>query len=253
MIRSTRVIPVLLYDGKGLVKTTRFSDPLYVGDPFNTLRIFSEKEVDELLLLDIVASSEGRGPNYGLVQRCATEAFMPLGYGGGISSMEHVERLAHFGVEKLSFNTAVVDAPSVVSTAAQLLGSQAVVASIDYVGTGEAARVAYSRGRRRVDTTPADAARRAEDLGVGEILLTSVDQEGTRKGFDLETIRRVVSAVSVPVIAHGGADSLGDLSKAAREAGASAVAGGSIFTLRGKFRAVLLSYPREKLLRDTVP
>lgn len=240
----TRVIPSLLLRNGGLVKTVRFSDAKYVGDPINAVRIFNEKEVDELMFLDISATASGRGPNFDLIRDIATEAFMPFGYGGGIGDVGQVAMLVSLGVEKVALNAAAVERPYLVREAADLVGSSSVVVSIDVkrslLGRYE---VVTHNASRRTGLDPVDWARRVADLGAGEILLTSVDREGTQKGYDTSLTRQVADAVQIPVIASGGAGSIQDFRSVVRDGGASAVAAGSLFVFHGKHRAVLITYP----------
>ncbi len=239
----TRVIPCLLISGGGLVKTTRFSDPRYLGDPINAVRIFNDKEVDELVILDIAATSERRGPDLKMLRDLAAEAFMPFAYGGGIRTTADAESLFALGIEKVIVNTAVMTSPNIIENIAAIAGSSSVVGAVDvrrdWLGR---ARAVVSRGRDEVGQTPSEWAMMLEQRGVGELLLTFMDRDGTMNGYDLEQIQRVSSSVSVPVIACGGAGSLRHMAEA-REAGASAVAAGSMFVYHGKHKAVLISYP----------
>ena len=240
----TRVIPCLLLSDDGLVKTEKFKSPKYVGDPINAVRIFNEKEVDELAFLDISATVGRRGPNFTLLRSIATEAFMPFGYGGGITALDEIRQLYALGVEKVILNTAAHENPQLVSEAARLAGSQSVVVSIDARRGLFGKYAVYTRaGTTNTKQDPVSAAKRAEEAGAGEILLTSIDRDGTRSGYDLELVRAVCTAVSIPVIASGGAGSLADF-QAAAEHGASAGAAGSLFVFHGKHRAVLITYPR---------
>lgn len=240
----TRVIPCLLLRNGGLVKTVKFGEAKYVGDPINAVKIFNEKEVDELVFLDITATAASRGPNFELIRDIATEAFMPFGYGGGITTIEQVASLVALGVEKVVLNTSVVERPEFIREAANLVGSSSVVVSIDVKRSllGRYEVVTRNAGRKS-GLDPIEWARRAADLGAGEVLLTSVDRDGTQKGYDLALLRQVTEAVSIPVIASGGAGSLDDFRAAVQEAGASAVAAGSLFVFHGKHRAVLITYP----------
>lgn len=240
----TRVIPCLLLRNGGLVKTVKFGEPKYVGDPINAVKIFNEKEVDELVFLDITATAANRGPNLELIRDIATEAFMPFGYGGGITTIKQVASLVALGVEKVVLNTSVVERPQFIREAADLVGSSSVVVSIDVkrslLGRYE---VVTRNASARSGLDPVAWAKRAASLGAGEILLTSVDREGTQKGYDLALVRQVTESVSIPVIASGGAGSLDDFRAAVQEGGASAVAAGSLFVFHGKHRAVLITYP----------
>lgn len=240
----TRVIPCLLLRNGGLVKTVKFADPKYVGDPINAVRIFNEKEVDELVFLDISATPAGRGPNLELVRDIATEAFMPFGYGGGVRTIDQVASLVALGVEKVVLNTVATEQPGFVRDASRLVGSSSVVVSIDVrrslFGKYE---VVTCSGTRKTGLDPVEWARRVEDLGAGEIFLTAVDRDGTQKGYDVPLLRQVTDAVSIPVIASGGAGSLDDFRAAVCEGRASAVAAGSLFVFHGRHRAVLITYP----------
>ncbi len=244
-----RVIPCLLIKGNGLVKTKKFKDPVYVGDPVNAMRIFSEKEVDEIVVLDIDASREGREPNYELIAEMAGEAFMPMAYGGGIQCLDQVQRLIRLGIEKVVINTAAFSSMEFIRAAADIFGSQAIVGSVDVKRNllGGYRIVAKSA---TLDTKAPleDHVQRLISAGVGEILLNSVDRDGMMNGYDLDLIRSITSKVNVPVVACGGAGSVEHLSQAVHEAGASAVAAGSMFVFFGKHRAVLINYPAETLL-----
>lgn len=240
----TRVIPVLLLRGESLVKTVRFGRFTYVGDPCNTVRIFNELEVDELCILDITAVREGRDPNLALLADLANECFMPLAYGGGIRSLAQAEAVFKIGIEKVILNTAAVERPAVVSEIAATFGSQAVIVSID-VGhdlLGHA-KVRTHAGTRSCNLSPVDWARQAERMGAGEILLTSIEREGSWSGFDLGLVRQVADAVSIPVIAHGGAGSVADIGRVVADAHASAVALGSMVVFQKKGMGVLVNFP----------
>ncbi|MCW5632660.1 MAG: AglZ/HisF2 family acetamidino modification protein [Rubrivivax sp.] len=240
---SLRVIPCLLLRGSGLVKTEKFKGGKYIGDPVNAIRIFNEKEVDELVLLDIAASREGRAPSFAKIEEVASECFMPLAYGGGIRTVQEAARILKLGVEKVIFNTTAWRSPQVLTDAAREFGAQAVVASIDVrrrmFGRFE---VMVEAGTRATGIDPVEYARRMETAGAGEILLTSIDRDGTMSGYDLELVSAVSGAVGIPVIASGGAGSVQDFA-AARRSGAAAVAAGAMFVFQGPHRAVLITYP----------
>lgn len=239
-----RVMPCLLLRNSGLVKTIKFSNPTYVGDPINAVRIFNEKEVDELVVLDITATVEGREPSFGVLADLAGECFMPLAYGGGIRRMDQIERVIRLGAEKVCINTAAVENPGLIREAADAFGNQSIVVSIDAKRRFRGKYKVYARGGRRGTNLDAvDFARQVEDCGAGEIFLTSIDRDGTMKGYDLELVRRVVDAVRIPVIACGGAASLDDLAVVVKQARASAAAAGSLLVFHGKHRAVLISFP----------
>lgn len=244
-------MPALLLRGRGLVKTVRFKQPVYVGDPVNTIRIFNEKEVDELVVLDIDATRERRGPNLPLIRELAGECFMPLAYGGGITEIEQIRALLRAGVEKVVLNTTVWTQPALVTEASRIFGSQAVVVSIDVrKSLLRRSRVYAAAGSRDTGIDPVTAARRAEELGAGEILLTSIDRDGSYLGYDVPLIRAVAEAVSLPVVACGGASSVDDFLPAIRDGGASAVAAGSLFVFQGVHRAVLVHFPDQGTLEE---
>jgi imidazole glycerol-phosphate synthase subunit HisF len=241
-----RLIPCLLLSSSrgGLVKTMRFKAPKYVGDPINAVRIFNEKEVDELMVLDIDATKEGRGPDFDLVEQLASECFMPICYGGGIRSFDDARTLFALGVEKVSLQSAFLHDPTVLRRIADHAGDQAVVASIDV------RKDWLGRYRLRTFSTVRSPTcdwrvllRSAVANGAGEVLVTSVNREGALGGMDLDLISEASRLVEVPLIAHGGASSLADV-RAAVDAGASAVAAGAFFVFYGPHRAVLITYPR---------
>jgi cyclase len=249
----TRIIPALLLRNESLVKTVRFDKFTYVGDPCNTVRIFNELEVDELLFLDITATREGRSPNLKVLADIANECFMPLGYGGGIRSLDHAKAIFDIGFEKVAINSCTVEYPAVLTEIARQYGSQAVIASIDvktgYWGNPTVRTVA---GRRATKLNPVEWAKEVESRGAGEILLTSINREGTWEGYDLELIKRVTDAVSIPVIAHGGGGCVDDIGKVVKLAGASAVALGSIVVFQKKGMGVLVNFPDQKRLEDVL-
>jgi len=238
-----RVIPVLLVSDGYLVKPVKFKGETYIGDPINAVRIFNEKQVDELVICDIDATVKGSGVNYTLIEEIASEAFMPVGYGGAVTSAAEARRITGIGIEKVIIGSAAVHRPQTVTEVSEALGASSTVVCVDarrrLTGGWE---VVASRGRKKAGSTPAEAARRAQELGAGEVIVQAVDRESTFSGYDLPLIESVASAVSVPVIALGGAGGYGDFAPALAS-GASAVAAGSMFVLNGKHRAVLISYP----------
>ncbi len=251
MLIRPRVIPALLLSDGGMVKTVQFDDARYLGDPINILKIFNDKEVDEVVLLDIDATVARRSPDLNLLSRIASECFMPLAYGGGgVRDLRTAREVLALGIEKVVINTHAVERPSFVAEVADAVGSQSVVASIDAKKTFLGRyRVRTRGGRRRTGKTPVEVAERLVDQGAGEVLLTSIDRDGVMKGYDLDLVRDVAHAVDVPVVACGGAGSLSDFVEAV-EAGASAVAAGSIFAYQGAHRAVLVSYPSQAQLME---
>ena len=249
----TRVIPALLLRHESLVKTVGFRKFTYVGDPCNTVRIFNELEVDELLFLDITASTDGRGPNLKLLVNIANECFMPLGYGGGIRSLADAKAVFDTGFEKVAVNSCAMDNPALLTDIASQYGSQAVIASID-VKNGLLGRptVRTKAGRHNTGRDPLKWAQEVEQRGAGEILLTSIDREGTWAGFDLDLVKRVADAVSIPVIAHGGAGNIDDIGKVVKQANASAVALGSLVVFQKKDMGVLVNFPDQQQLENVL-
>jgi cyclase len=249
----TRVIPVLLLRDESLVKTRRFGPYTYVGDPCNTVRIFNELEVDELLVLDIRATRERRGPNLPLLADLASECFMPLGYGGGIRTVEQAAAAFDVGIEKVAVNTAAHEQPDLVTRLAERFGSQAVIASIDVKRDWlSRPRVHTHGGRQRTKLDPVGWAQELERRGAGEILLTAIDREGMWSGFDLSLVREVAAAVSIPVVAHGGAGTVADIGAVVREGGASAVALGSMVVFQRQGMGVLVNFPEAEALQKAL-
>lgn len=242
-----RVIPALLLHRDGLVKTRRFAEPKYIGDPLNAIRIFNEKEVDELLLLDISASREGREPDYDLIEAFATECFMPFCYGGGISRMDQVERLFRLGVEKISLQTATRSDLALITRIAERYGSQAVVGAVDVKTDWKGSHQLYWAVDRSTERGWQAHIERLVGAGAGEILVNAVDRDGMMAGMDLKLIREASRALQVPLIALGGVGTLDHIREAV-DAGASAVAAGAFFVFHGKHRAVLITYPRYETL-----
>lgn len=224
-----RVVPTLLYRDFGLVKGVGFDSRRGVGSVMQAVKVYNMRDVDELVFLDVSATEQGREPDYVLVDEIADECFMPLTVGGGVHSVEHVGRLLEVGADKVAIGTAAVAQPDVVRAASRRFGAQCVVVSIDSVRDSFGVHVVVRSGRQRTDLDPVDLARTVEDLGAGEILLQSVDRDGTMTGYDLETVAAVTSAVGIPVIASGGAGSYGHMVEAVLTAEASAVAAASIF------------------------
>ena len=239
-----RVIPCLLLKNNGLVKTVKFKDPKYVGDPINAVKIFNDKEVDELIFLDITATREERKPNFKLLADIASECFMPFAYGGGIRDLGDIRELFHLGVEKVVINSHALENPLFIRQAVDLFGSQSIVISIDVKKNlfGKYELYAHRAGKT-AKRDPFLFLREMEEAGAGEIFLNSVDRDGTLEGFDLELIKRVTGSSSIPVIASGGAGTVEDIVKAVKLGGASAAAAGSMFVFHGKNRAVLITYP----------
>lgn len=238
-----RVIPALLLSDGGLVKTRQFKDPKYVGDPINAIRIFNDKEVDELMVLDIVASKRKQEPDYTAIELFAGECFMPLCYGGGVRTIEQAARIFDLGVEKISLQSSALLDFQLVSDIANRFGSQSVVVSIDIKNNWLGRPHLYqSNNGKLLKQNWITFAQNAVAAGAGEILINAVDRDGEMCGYDINLIKQAANAVSVPVIALGGARNLQDF-KQAVDAGASAVAAGAMFVFHGPHRAVLITYP----------
>lgn len=241
-----RVIPCLLIHKGGLVKTRGFAEPRYVGDPINVVRIFNEKEADELLVLDIDATGERREPNYGLIAKLAAECRMPLCYGGGVTSADQASRIVDLGVEKVAFGAAALCDPDVIDRTAKAVGRQSVVAVIDVKKQPGLAAPGYQvlthRGSRLHGTDPVQVARNLEQAGVGEIVVNSIDRDGSMHGYDIGLARSIKSAIGVPLTILGGAGSLDDMVALVRECGIVGLCAGSLFVFKGRLRAVLISY-----------
>jgi cyclase len=239
-----RVIPCLLLKGQGLYKTVKFKDPKYVGDPINAVKIFNEKEVDELVFLDISASIENKQPNFAKIEEIAGECFMPLAYGGGIKSLDDIRTLFSIGIEKVVINSYAISHPEFIREASDRYGAQSIVVSIDVKKNllGHYDVMTHS-GTKKTRCDPVITAKDMIDAGAGEIFLNSIDRDGTMLGYDLSLIKNVTSNIEVPLIACGGAWTLDHMEEAVKTANASAVAAGSMFVFQGKHRAVLITYP----------
>lgn len=241
---NVRIIPCLLWHGEALVKTMRFGSAKYVGDAINAIRIFNEKEVDELIFLDITASHLGKGPDISLIKRIASECFMPLCYGGGIRTLQDIKEVVSAGVEKVSLNTIAVHQPLFVKQAAQAYGSSTIVACVDYKKTLLGRQVVTAvGGKQKSRYSPVEFAQLMEEMGAGEIVLNSIDRDGMMTGYDVDMLARVAEKVSIPIIALGGAGSIDHFEQAISKGKASAVAAGSMFVFHGKHKAVLINYP----------
>ncbi len=241
---QTRVIPVLLLKNRGLVKTVKFKNPKYVGDPLNAIKIFNEKEVDELIFLDIEASKKGTEPNYEIIKDFASECFMPVCYGGGITNIEQIKKIFTLGIEKISINTIAIRNEQIIKQAVELFGSQSIVVTVDIKKSIFGKYHIYDHVRKKVlKKSYLEYISHLEKLGVGELLINDVERDGTMQGYDVELYRSIVKNVSIPVVACGGAGSLEDFKKIKQEANVSAVAAGSFFVFQGKYRAVLITYP----------
>jgi cyclase len=247
---NRRVIPCLLLRNGGLVKSVKFKDFRYVGDPINAVRIFNDKEVDELVFLDIACRMSGTGPNFELLADITSEAFMPFGYGGGIRDLNDIKKLYAIGVEKVILNTVAETNPRLITQAAEIAGSSGVVVSIDVKKSlfGRNSIVTHS-GTKDTGLDPVQYAKKMEELGAGEIFLNSINRDGTMQGYDIDLINEIASQISIPVVAVGGAGVIRHFREAI-QAGASAVGAGSMFVFHGKHRAVLITYPSSEEIKD---
>jgi Imidazoleglycerol-phosphate synthase len=250
MFTRPRIIPTLLIDDRDLIKTIQFGKRTYLGDPVNAVRIFNRKDIDELSILDIGATKNNREPDFELLKDIASEAFMPLSYGGGIKTNEQVHNLLAIGYERVVINTGLIKNPDLVTKSAEMFGSQSVVASIDAKKTNGQYRCYIADGTETVDKTPVELAKEAERLGVGEIIINSINQDGMMSGYDIELVKNIVDAVKVPVIAIGGAGGIKDLKNVLKNGHAHAAAGSSMFVYYGRLKAVLITAPSEAELTD---
>lgn len=249
-MRRIRVIPVLLLHKGGLVKSVKYKNYKYVGDPINAVKIFNEKEIDEIVVLDIDATSEKRSPNFEKMKEIAGEAFIPMAYGGGITTIAEIKQLFYLGIEKIILNNAAVHNPSLITAAAATVGSQSVVVSIDVrKNIFGKYKVYTNNGSENTGMAPADFALSMQKAGAGEIMLNDIDRDGTYLGYDLALIKAVSSRLSIPLIACGGASNMDDFLPAV-QSGASAVAAGSIFIFQRPHQAVLISYPGQDELKE---
>jgi len=239
-----RIIPCLLIREKGLVKTTKFRESKYVGDPINAVRIFNEKAADEIIILDIDASKNNNEPDYKMIKNLAAECQMPLCYGGGIKTLDSIKRIIELGVEKVAINSAAVENPEIISRASEIIGNQSIVVSLDIRKKffGGYAQYIYN-GKEIVRTDIVDSVKKAISLGAGEILINSIDQDGTMNGYDLKLIELIKKNVSIPITALGGASSLENMSELISNFGIIGASAGSLFVFKGKYRAVLINYP----------
>ena len=238
-----RVIPNLLIDNRKLVKGINFHKHRYIGDPINAIKIFNEKEVDELVIFDISATKNG-GPDFEYLTKVCSEAFFPLGYGGGVKSIEDVKKLMRLGVEKIIFNTSAYYKPELIQQAVEYAGSQSVVVAIDYKSKLlKGPTVFIENGNYNTKKNPLDYAKHIESLGTGEIILTSINREGTYKGYDLELLGEISTEVKIPVVASGGASEIADFANVITNTNVHAVTAGSLFIFYGPLKAVLINYP----------
>ena len=247
MLRS-RVIPCLLVQDGGLVKTVKFKDSKYVGDPINAVRIFNEKEADELIVLDIDASVNNAEPDYKMIEHLAKECRMPLCYGGGIKTLTHAEKIVALGVEKVALSSIVFDHPSLIVEIANKIGRQSVVVVLDVKKKTLSSNynVWTLNGRHNTKNNVVDVIQQVQNLGVGEIILNFIDLDGTEAGYPIKVIQQLKCDIEVPLTIMGGAKSLEDMGGAVEQCGLMGVAAGSLFVFKGKYRAVLINYPERQ-------
>jgi len=248
-----RIIPCLLVKNKGLVKTVNFKNAKYVGDPINAVRIFNEKEVDELMLLDIDAACHGVAPDFKMIENLAAECRMPFCYGGGVKTAEQAQRIIGLGVEKVAISSAAVENPELVSQIDREAGSQSVIVVMDVKKKllGGNYEIRTHNGKKRTEKCPVEFARQLESFGVGEIVVNSIDNDGLMKGYDLTLVDKIRKSVTVPVTVLGGAGSLSDIGKLIEQYGIIGAAAGSLFIFKGIYKAVLINYPN-RLEKDAL-
>lgn len=246
---KARVIPCLLLKGEGLVKTKKFGSPTYIGDPINAVKIYNEKEVDELMFLDITASKEKRGPNFTYLKDIASECFIPLSYGGGITGLDEIRKLLRIGIEKVCLNSVNFVQPKLLTDAAKAFGSSTIVGSMDVkMNLFRKVRVYHSAAGKMTKLEPLDYAKFLENQGAGELLVNVVDRDGMLSGYDYDLIKKITDEVNIPVIACGGASKLEDIQRVIKYSGASAAAAGSLFVYQGGNKGVLINYPNYQQL-----
>lgn len=253
-----RVIPCLLVHDKGLVKTVQFKDPKYVGDPINAVRIFNEKESDELMVFDIDATGENREPDFKMIEHLAAECRMPLCYGGGVKTAEQAQRIFSLGVEKIAISSAAIHTPELVSEMADRVGSQSVVVVVDVKKKLLGGYEIYTHnGQKSTGKNPFEFVAKMEALGAGEIVVNSVDQDGVMRGYDLALIEKIRQSISLPLTVLGGAGSLHDIGNLINKYGIIGAAAGSLFVFKGVYKAVLINYPnwneKDKLINEYSP
>ncbi|MCH6236624.1 AglZ/HisF2 family acetamidino modification protein [Cognataquiflexum rubidum] len=248
MLRS-RIIPCLLVHNKGLVKTTQFKDPKYVGDPINAVKIFNEKEVDELIVLDIDATAEGRGPDFNLIRNLAVECRMPFCYGGGVTTVEQAKKIISLGAEKVAISTAAIKNRSLLKEIGKAVGIQSVVVVIDVkrkgILSGGGYDVYINNSKEKVSIKIKDLINELNEIGVGEIVINSIDKDGTMQGYDIGLVELVRNITEVPITVLGGASSYEDIKNLISKFKIIGAAAGSLFVFKGKYRAVLISYPNK--------
>jgi len=233
---------LLIKDG-GLVKTIQFDNPKYVGDPINVVRIFNEKRVDELIVLDIDAAVKGKDPDLKMIENLATECRMPLCYGGGIKTVEQIREIIELGVEKVSLSSAAIENPEIVKKSAKFVGNQSIVVTLDVKKVNNNYLVFTQNGKKNTGLDPVNLSIKFQELGAGEILINSITQDGSMKGYDTDLIQEIYKGINIPMTAIGGAGSLNDINNLFKQFGIIGAGAGSLFVFKGIYRAVLINYP----------
>jgi len=255
-VLNPRIIPCLLVHKKGLVKTVKFSSPKYVGDPINAVKIFNEKEADELIVIDIDASVEKREPDFTMIGHLAAECRMPLCYGGGIKTLEQAKKIIGLGVEKVAVSSGIISNPGLIPQIASEIGSQSVVAVLDVkkTGRGPVYEIFTHNGRKKTGICPVEFAEKAQSLGAGEVVINSIDNDGQMKGYDMELAKIIGDVINIPMTMLGGAGSLNDIGTLISNIGIVGCAAGSLFVFKGTYKAVLINYPsreaKNKIIDD---
>ena len=241
---NPRLIPTLLIHNGGVYKTIRFKDPTYIGDPINIVRIFNEKYVDEIMVMDIDATVKNSEPNYRMIEKIASECRMPLCYGGGIKNKDQASRIFDLGVEKVAFSSKALKNPELLTEVSIEVGSQSVVAVLDVKKTTFSGwQLRTHNGKEKSSVKPFEFIKNLRDIGVGELVVNSIDREGTMSGYDFDLIGDIRKLTDLPLTVNGGAGSYDDIKDLIAEFGIIGAAAGSLFVFRGKFRAVLINYP----------
>jgi cyclase len=241
-----RIIPCLLIQNKGLVKTVNFSNPKYLGDPINAVRIFNEKCVDELIVLDIDATVQGKDPDLKMIDNLATECRMPLCYGGGVKSVEQIREIIELGVEKVSLSSIAIENPQLVNNAAKFVGSQSIVVTLDVKKENNNYYVFTHNGKKNMKIDPLDMVKALQVSGAGEIVINSIDNDGVMKGYNIRLIEKFMNVVDIPITVVGGAGTLNDIKQLFEQFGLIGACAGSLFVFKGSYRAVLINYPTEQ-------
>ena len=242
-----RIIPCLLLIDNALYKTTNFSNPKYIGDPLNAVKIFNDKKADELIILDIYATVEKREPNYKLIEKIANASRMPICYGGGIKNINQITKIISLGIEKISLGSAIFTNPNLINEAKNKIGSQSIVAVMDVKQTSllGGKKVFINNGKKNTNLSPKEFAKKVTDFGAGEILINSIDKDGTLKNYDISLAKEIKYSTNIPISILGGAGSLEDIKMIIKAVGLIGCSAGSIFVFKGKYRAVLIQYPNK--------